>query len=66
MKERKAMVQTRFLQLLPVRDGSTHLLAENFLGSGLAQLLHLSRNTLAVRRYPRIAVFHGVYYDHIL
>jgi hypothetical protein len=36
--------------------------AEHFLASGLAQLAHLRVNALAVRRYPRIPVFHGGHY----
>src|SRR5271166_3191327 len=36
--------------------------AEHLLASGLGQLAHLSVNALAVRRYPRVAVFHASLY----
>jgi hypothetical protein len=39
--------------------------AEHLLASGFGQLAHLSVNALAVRRYARVAVFHGVNYVHI-
>jgi hypothetical protein len=34
--------------------------AEHFFASGLGELAHLGVNALAVRRYPRVAVFHAL------
>jgi len=41
-------------RLAPVGLGSARGLTKNLLRSGVAQLLHLSVNALAVRAYPRI------------
>jgi hypothetical protein len=49
-------------KLHAVAFGSARYLAKHLLASGLGQLAHLSVNALAVRRYPRIPVFHGSNY----
>src|SRR3954453_14910434 len=54
------------LKLLPVRYRAADLLLKDLLGSRLGKLLHLCPNTLAVRGYSRIAVFHDSDYAHIL
>jgi hypothetical protein len=47
-------------ELAAVGLGSARYLAEHLPASGLGQLAHLGVNALAVRRYPRVAVFHAL------
>jgi hypothetical protein len=50
----------RLAKLAAVRLGSAGRLAEHLLASGLGELAHLRLDALAVRRYPRIPVFHDL------